>query len=393
MPDSAWAKKYAFYAASQFRLGNVIDAGFTASVLFEKYIQTELQRHHLEISEYGEFLRNAITQLSEMDGRTYNFANLNSLRKIRNRSVIHSDETFENYNTPEVRRRVNDDIRKLVTFIWRSLDKKSFARYRDLDAIPHIHADMAVMGVREFFEDNRIALKTNLNAILEDDFNDLIHMRRHFLQLSEYLQNGLLKKYQNLEVDLVSHVDTSSGYVWLAINHTRPEADHLRDRIRHSSASIFATPLDLRISIDFGGEDFLGRSDYYSFLETEELHKFVAANKQLSCIDLEWYSFVTGCEPVVQAFANERFTERVATAKNKLNFMQSENRIVTFERMLLGYVLPRGRAEYSRISEMLDTIIELYFRLERYREEKLNRNNSLTWAPKFNNDCRGWNNE
>jgi len=381
MSDGAWTKKFAFYAASQYRLGNIIDAGFAAAVLFEKYIEDEMKLNGLQKSVNGEFLCDAIFQLSELDCRRYNSTQLNLLRKIRNRSVIHNDDTFEHYNNPKVKQTISNDIRKLVDFVWKCLDPEGVTRHREIDSIPHIHADSAVMGVREFFQYDRHQISPDQKMILPEDFNDLIHMRRHFLQLGEYLQHGILKKFKNLEVDLVSHVDTSSGYVWLAINHTRPTPDHLRDRIRHSSASIFATPLGLRISIDFGGEDYHGRRDYYNFLMTDAASEILTDGSDFSIIDLEWYSSVTGCQPAPQTFASPELKERLTAALDQLGRYKKEGRIVTWERMLLGYVLQRESISYADIAKRMERIITLYYRFERYRRDELKCRNFLSWVP------------
>lgn len=381
MPEKAWLKKIAFYAASQFRLGNIMDAGFTAAVLFEKYIEDELEAYGLRKSVNGDFLLNAIEQLSEIDNIRYNTNLLNTLRKIRNRSVIHSDDILEHYNDPNVLQHIRPNIRRLVAFVWERLDSEGFSRYRDMDAIPHIHANYAVMGVREFFQDNKHSVSLENTVILPNDFDNLIQMRKHFLQLGDYFQNGLLKKYSNLEVDLISHVDTSSGYVWLAINHTRPSPDHLMDRIRYSSASLFATPLDLRISIDFGGEDYLGREDYYRFLETEIAHRVITAHSEMKCIDLEWYSFITQCEPAQKVIGTPQMKGRLSEAKEKLSIYKYGNKIITFDRLLHGFVLPRKVIEYAVIADHMEKIVEFYYTFELYRRDFLKRENYLMWAP------------
>jgi len=381
MPEKAWLKKIAFYAASQFRLGNIIDAGFTAAVLFEKYIEDEMKAHGLRKPINGDFLRNAINQLSELDDIRYDSTLLNTLRIIRNRSVIHSDEILEHYNNPNALQCVQPNIQKLVVFVWERLDPEGFDHYRSIDAIPHINAEYAVMGIREFFQNNKHSLLPEQTIILPKDFDNLIHMRKHFLQLGDYFQNGLLKKFNNLEVDLISHVDTTSGYVWLAINHRRPTPDHLMDRIRYSSASIFATPLDLRISIDFGGEDYLGREDYYSFLETDIAHNVINANPEMKCIDLEWYSFITRCEPAQDVIGTSYMKDRLSVARGMLSTFKAESRIITFDRMLHGYVMPRESIEYSVIADRMEIIVQLYYSFELYRRDVLKRENHLNWVP------------
>jgi len=381
MYDRSWVKKFAFYAASQYRLGNMIDAGFAAAVLFEKYIENEMKLNGLQKSVNGEFLHDGINKLSELDCSRYNSDKLNNLRKIRNRSVIHNDDPFEHYNNPVVKQKISNEIRKLVDFVWKSLDPETFAKYQYIDAIPHIHADSAVMGVREFFQCDKHNFSPDEKIISHEDFNDLIHMRRHFLQLAEYLQNGILKKFKNLEVDLVSHVDSSTGYVWLAVNHKRPSPDHLRDRVRHSSASIFVTPLDLRISLNFGGEDYLGRRDYYKFLMTDAASEILTDSSDYSIIDLEWFSFVTRCDPIPQSFTTPEMKERLTVALDQLGLYKKEGRIVPWDRMLLGYVLPRESVAYADISKRLEQIIYLYYRFEKYRRDVLKCRNYLNWVP------------
>lgn len=383
MPEKAWLRKIAFYAASQFRLGNIIDAGFTAAVLFEKYLEDEMKVHGLRKSINGDFICDAINQLSEIDYKRYNPNLLNTLRKIRNHSVIHSDEILAHYNEPNSLQCVKPNIRQLVVFVWERLDPEGFSKYRNTDAIPHIHADYAVMGIREFFQDNKHSSSTEHTIIQSKDFDNLLQMRKHFLQLGDYFQNDLLKKFSNLEVDLISHVDTSSGYVWLAINHKRPSPDHLMDRIRYSSASIFATPFELRISIDFGGEDYIGREDYYNFLETDVVHNLMNAHPEMKCIDLEWYSFITRCESIQDMILSSDLNDRLSSARNIISNFKQKNKIITFDRMILGYVIPRGEIEYHQIATYMESIIELYYSFELYRRDILKRQNSLDWAPQY----------
>jgi len=382
MSDNAWTNRFAFYAASQFRLGNIVDAGFTASVLFEKYIEDELHAHGLKKSVNGDFLRDAIHQLSIVDRQKYDYDLLSSIRKIRNRSVIHNDDNFEYYNRPEVRRKIADDIKLLVEFVWKSLDGDRYSSYQNIDSIPHIHADMAVMGMREFFEDNRNSLTTNQNMIQEEDFDDLIHMRKHFLQLGGYLENNVLNGFNNLEVDLVSHVDTSSGYVWLAVNHRRQSPDHLRDRVRHSSVSIFATPFDLRISLDFGGEDVVSRDDYYKFLETDVAKLIIIDDRYLEFLDVEWYAFVANNRTASEFIVGKAFQDQLSSAKNKLLEDSNENRIITWERLLLGYYYKKSAISYEHISTQVTNIINIYYLFEEYRKNTLSRDNQLDWLPR-----------
>lgn len=379
--SSSWSKNIAMYAASLLRLGNFVDAGFVAAILFETYIERELKVCGLKKSGNGSFLNAAIDSLAAVKPQKYNRTLLNELRRIRNNSIIHSDECYEHYTAPSKLKKIQLGTKKIVLFTWKQFDPERYEMYRQIEKIPHLEADFAVLAVREFFQNNspeEAALQGT--KIEEEDFNDLMHMRKHLLHFSQYLGSGVLRKYPNLEIDQISHTDTTSGYVWLAINHKRPHADHSRDRIRHSSASVIATPIDLRISIDFGGEAYLARTDYYKFIASKEYAAFVEKHPDLKLIDIEWYAFVTNILEL-QGVDEAAVYEMIDRARNRLEHYQSKKMIITWDRLLTGYITPKGVITYRSIANMLENIIELYFRFEHFRHEKLGRKNGLDWVP------------
>jgi len=378
MYESAWLQNVAFYAASQFRLGNMIDAGFTAAVLFEKYIEDELRAHGLSKSNNGDFLCEGIYRLSEINHERYNSDKLHSLRKIRNRSVIHSENLLEYYNDPAARAKNNNKIKELVSFIWERLDNNRYKVYRSIEGIPFHHADNAVIGIQEFFQDNCNHQLNKLTRISESCFTDLIIMRMCLLSLGEYITSQLLCKYNNLEVDLISHVDTSSGYVWLGVNQIMNSPDHLLDRIRYCSASVIATPANLRISINFGRDDYTCRNDYLKFLKTTWVKEMILQHTDLMLLDIEWFSFISLSQVAKDVIGTKIINEQITLAENELHRSKLNNNIMTNERLLLGFVISRSEITFEQISIYLEIIINIYCNFKEFQRVQLLRNDDLT---------------
>jgi len=378
---SNWCGRCAFYAASLLRLGNFIDAGFVAAVLFEKYLEDEMSRHGQQRSCNGDFICNAIDELARINPSQYPSVKLHEIRKIRNRYVIHADNALQCFNDPEAKELLRKQISKLVQFVWQKLDPVTFNRYLAQDKIPLLQADYALMAVREYFQNDEVEISPFESQIHKDDFEDLMHMRKHFLQLTGFLNQGVLQDYPNLELDIISSVDETSGYVWLAANLRRNSEDHLRDRIRQASASVIATPLDVRISIEFGGEAHSFRDDYYSFLKTEEFRDFVGRNDGLHLFDVDWYSSIIKSVPASDHVGTDEFHLALHDARLRLKTYAQSRRIISWDRLLTGYIISRQTLSYASIVEKLQVIIEIYYRFERYRRDHLRREAPLSWLP------------
>ena len=378
---SHWSGRCAFYAASLLRLGDFIDAGFVAAILFEKYIEDEMGRHGLERSLNGDFIFHAIDGLAGIDPSRYPPSKLHEIRKIRNRYVIHADHAFQCFDDAEEKEHLKREISKLVHFVWQNMDPASCNRYQTQDQIPLLQADYALMAVREYFQNDDIELNSRENQIHRDDFEDLMQMRQHFLQLTGFLNQGVLQDYPNLELDIISSVDETSGYVWLAANLKRETDDHLRDRVRQASASVVATPLDVRIGIEFGGEAHSFREDYYTFLKTQEFRDFIGRNDGLHLFDVDWYSSIIKSVPAGDHIGSDDFHLAVRDARLRLKTYADSRRIVSWDRLLTGYIISRQNLSYDSIVEKLQVIIEIYYRFERYRRDHLRREAPLAWLP------------
>lgn len=379
---SDWQKKFAFYSASLLRQGNFVDAGFVAAVLFEKFIEKELRINELELPSNVDLISHAIDLLSKKDPRKYNSNNLHVLRKIRDRHIVLTDETVELITTRAERERVKAEIARLVTFVWQALDREKFIRYRAIGAIPLLDADNAVMQAREYFQEEETDFTGIPNRFEKNDFNDLGILRQHLLNFSIHLKKLFLTAYRNLEVDVVGKVDSASAYAWIVINLIRPGQGQLIDHVHYAFASVLATPLELRIFIDFGSEAYMSRGDWYSFVETDIFRNFVLKHDGLQIFDTEWYSFVTGRQEAGKVIEDENFSRRLEEARRQLSGCQEQRKVITWGRLLPGFIINRGRISYDEISRNLEKIVRLYYKFEKYRRDVLKRKNTLEWVPK-----------
>ncbi len=376
----SWSKTVAMYSASLLRLGNFVDAGFVAAILFERYIEDEMIANGIEATSNGDFLFNAIERLSRKDPVRFKKHQLHQLRKIRNRYIIHTDDAFEGYKDSKERDRIYKEVAKLVDFVWKRLDPDGYGEFRSIPGIPLLTADYAVLAVREFFQDDTIEIEA-AHCIERRDFHDLIHLRKHLLHLANHLKRHLLPHYPNLGIDVISKADTTSGYVWMAINLLRPGWENQRDRVRHASASIIATPLDIRICISLGGEGYLPRKDWYRFIETPIFQEFISTTPDLQMLNVDWHCFITDRFDPRTFVGSQSFKAELAEARELLAICQKRRGVMTWERLQTGFLLERGHIEYSKLCEKLEIIIRLYYLFEKYRRQTLKRNNTLDWTP------------
>lgn len=382
MSERTWDQKYAFYAASLFRLGLYIDAGLVSAIMFERYMEDEMARHNLQKSSKGDFLWDAIDQLSRIDPLKYDSNLLHELRKIRNKEIIHPQQLFKGLAKKQHKQEIKDKIAKITRFVWRAMDPETFERYQNLGSIPFLKADYAVMEIRELFqEDMQQSEPNNYKRITHADFENLFSMRNKMLHLARHTQERLLNKFKNLDIDVISKVDTTTAYVWLAFNLRKDTDDGVRDRISGASASLLATPLDFRIYLDFGGEAKLERKDYYKFLQSDEGRDFLEAYnaEQLDMFDIDWYCFIVARDKAANVSAPV-LDESLSAARDRLAKLK-DGEIISWNRNLLGYIINRREIPFSEVLQKLETITKLYYYFEKYRDGVLTRKVDFPWLP------------
>lgn len=392
MNERTWDQKYAFYAASLYRLGMYIDAGLVSAIMFERYIEDEFTRYpDLQKSRNGDFLWDAIRQLSAKNPEIYDLALLDELRRIRNKEIIHPNKILKGLINTQFKQELKDKLAKITRFVWKMLDPETYSRYQSLGGIPLLEADYAVMEIKELFQDDMKGGKGgNYNSFRMGDFENLFSMRNKMLHLARHTRERLLCNYKNLDIDVISRVDTTSAYVWLAINLHQETESGLRDRITGASASILATPLDFRIYLDFGGEAVIERQDYYAFLQSDLYRDFVDgySDESLEMFDVDWYSFITR-QATVKDVTSTELSNQLAVASVLLQGHLKDKQIITWNRNLLGFIIPRSQIEFSVILEKLEIVIKLYYYFEKYRVGNLARKIEFPWLPtnEYLTDC------
>ncbi len=390
MSKRTWDQKYAFYAASLYRLGMYIDAGLVSAIMFERYIEDALNRELLSKSTQGDFLCDAIRKLSKKNRNRYNSALLHELRLIRNQEIIHPDKIFKGIMHDNIKKTVKLKMAKITQYIWKELDSETFLKYRELDKIPVLDADYAVMEIKELLQNDLKSEGSNTStSITKSDFENLFSMRSKILNLADYANRNLLAKYNNLHIDVISRVDTTSAYVWLAINLRKSEG--WKGKISGASASILATPLDFRIYLDFGGEAVTARKHYYKFLASENYgKKFIAIHddESLKMFDIDWYCFKINDARAKDVSNSESLLgEQLSKAEAMLTEYEKKKQIITWNRNLIGFILPRccESIKFDYILDKLETIIKLYYYFIDFRIGIINKNEKKVeppWLPK-----------
>jgi len=284
-------KSFAFYTVSLYRIGNYTDAALIGAMMFEKAIYFLLKNKNInkqyvkKNKGYQGNLQYAISLICKKYSN-FNAKKLNSIRELRN------DITHDLY-LDEIER---EKLISMIHFSWEILDKLSYKKYSgDIDKIDFLTADYHVMNIREMLNENLqdiLAKDRQFKAFELEDFRELYKLRSKIISLGSRIKKEVLNiNHKNeLFIDIISKIDTTSAYVWMSMNLYNED----RKRIDSASASILGTPLDLRVYFDIGGGGYQVRQDYYKFLQSDYFLNF-KENINLNDMDLfdnDWYCFI-----------------------------------------------------------------------------------------------------
>lgn len=361
-------KDFAFYAASLYRLGNYTDAALMGAILFERDIYDRLDNTGLKRS-YKDYKGNEKSKTLSMiikevaaDDKSLYYA-LDHIRSVRNK-ITHESNVYDLKQLHDVKQK---DIRQMVKEVWRYFDNSSYQNYDgDINKIDRLKADYHVVAIREIFDDELLP-EHQFKKIANKDFNDLFKLRDKIHCLSTMIENDILDNNQhNIHIDLISKVNTTSAYVWMPMTMRNKQ----REKITSASASILATPQDFRIYIDLGGAAYSIREQYYDFLSSNELSGFLSKNRPdgLKIFSNDWFCFFTEEPQDISVLIDTgKIQNEIKLAKEKLLSFE-ETDILTWNRLLIGYVIPRKEILYDEIKSKLEYIIELYITFEKYRK-------------------------
>lgn len=387
-----WEKEFAYYAACLFRIGSHTNAALVASIMFEKAVYRRLQDEfdiskqtiRIEARNRNEGdLQWAITRLAE-ELKNPGLKNILNEIRINTRNKIIHELRLEEIKP--------NDIRQLVVKTWEMLDTER-ERFQDLDQINFLEADYKVVGMSELFNSNVADVKArhqSFNMLEKSDFEELYLLREKMLSLKEKIQKEVLdKKYPDIYINILSKVDTTSAYVWMAMClHTD---GNVRKRIESASASFLATPLDFRIYFDIGGGAYEVREDYYKFLDSDSCKKFLSCEyidpellNELIFFDNDWYCFVIDKQPL-SIIGSAEYQCKLQEATQRLESYKDE--IITWNRMLLGFMIPRGDISYEMITERLEVIVRFYYCFENFRQRELGRHQNYSFKVDVKQIC------
>ena len=338
-------------------------------LVFEKYLttnncqNTSLKRNYKDYkgNKKDKTLNMAIKEITANDKGSY-YA-LNHIRGIRNK-ITHESNVYDLKQLHDVKQK---DIRQMVREVWRYFDNSSYQSYDgDINKIDRLKADYHVVGIREIFDDELLP-EHEFKKITNKDFNDLFKLRDKIHCLSTMIEDDILDNNQhNIHIDLISKVDTTSAYVWMPMTMRNKQ----REKITSASASILATPQDFRIYIDLGGAAYSIREQYYDFLSSNELNSFLSKSHPdgLKIFSNDWFCFFTDEPRDISVLSDtSKIQNEIKLAKEKLlSFKETE--ILTWNRLLIGYIIPRKEIPYDEIKSKLEYIIELYVSFEKYRK-------------------------
>ena len=278
---------------------------------------------------------------------------LKELNDVRNKIVHSRISNKEPY----------EETKKLVEFIWKVARQLTNAEFEE--DINSIDGRKAYHWVRNF--ENGIGPPVSnppsSQGIGYNDFQDLMKMHEKFRTLKKFLDvRKRLKKYPDYMIDDITSKQTAVAYVWLAIVERSPEP---RKKIYGSSISVLATPLEIRIYLDFGGLAFKDRKKYLEFLQNNELDSLEMDTTDLFIFDIIWYSYILEKWEFKKYINTETLKEKAKKSYDE-TVKESESDVpLTWNKLLIGYIIKResitdDNLSFEIIWSKICTIIELY---------------------------------
>lgn len=277
-------------------------------------------------------------------GRLLNF------KQVRN-DVVHSLDL--NYIAKH-----QSIVEEMMVYIWNEFSPDQFksgysnAKQKTpagiINTISEIRADYMTRAVDETMTTESARPFTGIRAA---DFENMFDLRRALLSLQSELATWIAQNADFLNTDVLTTIDTTSAYIWMPLVPHRDDLGKIRKGIRGASVSILATPLDLRIYLEFGGWAKEDRKAYYRFLasaEYEDFHSAIGIKPDLVVFDVDWYSAKFNERPCA-GWLKER-EQAIGEAMQRLN--KASNEPVTWNRMLHGYIIPRDSLKDDKVIDM-----------------------------------------
>lgn len=418
MNDSLLAE----YMVGRYRQGFDYSAMYLAATLFERLVGIKLKQKNPQ--RYEEISKDRSKTLNDVIKAIRDQMGLNNRYNVSQENLLYYKEVFRSHSFFEKDGRkisnardaydklrdfkdirndiihaehpeglLNDKEREIMDLMLYVASEYSPKLFRDILSKIHsrdtvglrnildgISADYLVRSVDEVMIkrfDQAEGINRKTWKIEDADFSNLFQLRKKLVPLKNTLEKWLAENYPKLTTTILTTIDTASAYIWLPIVHrdNNPK-DVDRPNLESATVSILATPLDLRIYIDFGGQCFPDRKEYFKFIRKPdgEFRNFIAnlddiEKVNFSIFDVEWYSFIRNTRDVDSILNNwDAWEETVNEADRELNDL-GKNPIITTNRLLSGFIFDRNWIKLNSplketfFLEKLSQIIELYYTL------------------------------
>lgn len=257
---------------------------------------------------------------------------------------------------------VDDNIiDDFILFIWCELANSSFNQHFNswvsdsykgsiFDKLDKTDADYMIRGIDEadIIELDNKSTPANTEWLIDlSHFRNLYCLRDEIAKLKKCLPDWLKINAAHLYTNTLTTIDTTSAYIWMPLTRY-PTNEQIG--IYNCCVSILATPMDLRIYMDFGGMDYKDRVDYYDFLGKDayrDLALSFFSDKNFYVFDTEWYSFIIKKRSMCSWLTDIREKD-IEAAMDEV--AKHDGRKITWNRMLHGFIFDRDYlAEHGSI--------------------------------------------
>ncbi|MHC1698964.1 MAG: hypothetical protein AB9919_13075 [Geobacteraceae bacterium] len=410
MAELSKEARLANYMIGRYRLGYGFLALYLAAVLFEHIInqKSEVQLKRLNKNAPNSNEEDTLTRkICALDDKTINEDSV-----LRYRDIFgvfkDKDDNVKNItsrygaigkllNFKKVRNDVAHEIdldyvvsnkslvEEMMIYVWSELSPISFTSvYEKSKANPggeiigtlfETTADYMIRAVDETMTKGE---PQPFKGITRSNFENMYDLRRSLASLQVLLREWLAVNADFLCTDILTTIDTTSGYIWLPLATRKNDLGKIRLGIRGCSVSILATPLDLRIYLEFGGWAKEDRKSYYRFLGSaayEEFHREMVNNGDFLVFDIDWYSALFNVRPFASWITNRYSDIEIALQK-----LEKATGPITWNRMLHGYVISRDdlvdgkMIDFRAIEPKLRDIIALYKAFSKFNKHNEKEN-------------------
>lgn len=338
-----------------------------------------LFRHRDVFQKYYEHRAVKPFSLSDNDRVREVRRRLNNFRWLRNQ-IMHNQ-------TEEILGDESNVVEDLVVYLWSELAEESFSKAYNkrkegvsiIETLFEHSADYMVRAIEEvqsLGRDKACGHASGNTILTLEDFDNLFDMRRKLVLLKNYLSDWLSKEAVFLQTDVLTTIDTTSAYIWMPLV-SKELVDQGRRGVYDCSVSILATPLDLRVYMDFGGYTRDQRKTFFDFLdgspEYEAAIKELLEKPDIEVFDIDWYSAIFN-RYKLSDWLDQR-DQALADARNKIKSARKpDSSPITWNRCLHGYVLSKhdiaeGNAiDFAMIESKLRDIIDFYRAFDDFKE-------------------------